>query len=287
MEVTVCCFVLLLLLQLAVASKETCHEQYGLNIGDPGASCNDIYEKNPSSHGKSGQYLIKTDKLFLADCDMEEGNGWMEIANLDISKGRDCPKEWRKIKVNDTYACRSPNDAAGCYSTNFTVNGIRYRKVRGLVRGYQKGSTDSVDSRRGVRGIDATYVDGVSITLGNPRKHVWTYMAGCSDDSKHPSSNCPCAVHPGPSPPAFVGDHYYCESGRSEGLAGPAYTSDPLWDGAGCVNPSNTCCTNAGLPWFLREFPRTHNEDIEVRICTDENYGNEAVLVDQLKIYIQ
>ena len=36
---------------------------YGLDVTSPGASCDDIYEKNPSSHGKSGQYLIKTDKL--------------------------------------------------------------------------------------------------------------------------------------------------------------------------------------------------------------------------------
>ena len=287
MEFIVCSFVIVLLQQIALASAESCSEGYGLNVDNPGTSCGDIYEKNPSSHGKSGQYLIKTDKLYLAYCDMEDWKGWMKIADLDTNNGGDCPKEWRKMKANDIYVCRSPSDAAGCYSANFSVNGVRYQKIRGLVRGYQKGDTDSFDSRRGVRGIDTTYVDGVSITLGNPRKHVWTYVAGCSDDSKHTTSNCPCALHPGPPPPSFVGDHYYCESGRNVGLAGSIYTSDPLWDGDGCVSASNTCCTNAGLPWFIREFPRTHNEDIEIRICTDEVYENEAVLIDQLKIYIQ
>ena len=45
--------------------------RYGLDVDKPGRSCADIYEKNPSSHGKSGHYLIKTDDLFLAQCDME------------------------------------------------------------------------------------------------------------------------------------------------------------------------------------------------------------------------
>ena len=26
--------------------------------------------------------------------------------------------------------------------------------------------------------IDGIYVDGISISLGSPRKHVWTYAAG-------------------------------------------------------------------------------------------------------------
>ena len=30
--------------------------------------------------------------------------------------------------------------------------------------------------------VNSVYVDGVSITLGDPHKHVWTYAAGLSDD---------------------------------------------------------------------------------------------------------
>ena len=47
------------------------------------------------------------------------------------------------------------------------------------------------------------------------------------------------------------------------------------------------CCTNVGLPWFIREFPIVQHNKIEVRICTDATSSNEAVLVDQLKLYIQ
>ena len=138
------------------------NNRYGLDIDRPGFSCADIFEKNPFSQGKSGHYLIKTDKLFLVQCDMENENegmktGWLKIADFDATKKRksECPtEEWKMTKINGTEMCRSVNDTAGCYSATFSVNGIKYRKIRGMVRGYQKGSTDSFDSRRGHRGIN-------------------------------------------------------------------------------------------------------------------------------------
>ena len=92
---------------------------------------------------------------------------------------------------------------------------------------------------------------------------------------------------PGSTPPSFIGEHYYCESGNTGNEDGNAYyMRDPLWDGAGCP-VKNNCCTVVGLPWFFREFPTMQNEDIEVRICTDQAYNDEAVLVDQIKLFIQ
>ena len=40
------------------------------------------------------------------------------------------------------------------------------------------------------------YVAGLSVTLGNPRKHVWTYATGLSDDGDYPNNECPCAATP-------------------------------------------------------------------------------------------
>ena len=65
---------------------------------------------------------------------------------------------------------------------------------------------------------------------------------------------------------------------------GTHYMDDPLWDGAGCFHVNNNCCTNPGLPWFYREFPTPQDEDIEVRICTDQDYSDEAVLVDRSSV---
>ena len=108
---------------------------------------------------------------------------------------------------------------AGCYPTNFTVNGAEYHKICGKVRGYQRTTTDAFGGPHPMgKAIDEAYVDGVSITLANPRRHVWTYASGYSDDLAH-SSNCPCSSTSGVGAYPFIGEHYYCESGT---------TGDPL-----------------------------------------------------------
>ena len=94
------------------------------------------------------------------------------------------------------------------------------------------------------------HVDGISITLGSPRKHVWTYAVGLSDDNNYRGNNCPCATNPGPiaRPPAFVGNDYYCESGDVGTYNHVSYyLSDPLWDGKGC-GKGNGCCAQIGMP---------------------------------------
>ena len=55
---------------LVMAQNDTC-TRYGFDIDLPGASCADIYNKNPTSHGRSGYYVLKTDRLFFACCDMK------------------------------------------------------------------------------------------------------------------------------------------------------------------------------------------------------------------------
>ena len=125
------------------------------------------------------------------------------------------------------------------------------------------------------------YVDGISITLGSPRKHVWTYAAGLSDDYNHSGMyNCPCATYPGPPPPAFVKDHV----GKWDVAA--YYLSDPLWDGTGC-GTGNGCCAQIGMPWFYRKLPVCVAEDFEIRICKDVAHSNEDIAIEKLELYIQ
>jgi len=95
--------------------------------------------------------------------------------------------------------------------------------------------------------------------------------------------------YPGPDPPTYVGSHYYCESGNTGTDHGEnviLYTNDPLWDGADC-GPENSCCYDAGMPWFFRQFPTTITGDIEVRICYDQVFNNEAIAVEQIQLYVQ
>ena len=132
-------------------------------------------------------------------------------------------------------------------------------------------------------------MDGISITFGKSRKHVWTYATGTGDDGNYPNFNCPCADTPGTNPPLFVGDHYYCESGNAGGYDHTIYHhSDVLWDGKQCVGSENNCRAYPDMPWFYRQLARSvTGENLEVQNCHWENNDNEDTPVEHLELYVQ
>ena len=269
----------------------------GMLKSTPGESCDDIYQTNKASRGVSGLYWVTTASgTHHVYCNMElhcggHKGGWTRIAQFDTSQGDSCPTEctWRLITTpgdNPKNVCRS-GDANECHSTTFTTYNISYYKICGQVRGYQKGNTNAFWSS--MESIDDPYVDGVSITFGSPRKHVWTYAIGLSDSGSDDADSCPCAnsVTKGEDPPSFVGDNYYCESGDTGGVDSSAYyTSDPVWDGLDCSDSVN-CCAHPDMPWFLRQFVRPQETFIEARICRNEGFSNEGTLVESMELYIQ
>ena len=267
----------------------------GMNYA--GLSCEDVYNSNPETSNKDGYYPINNNDQWTF-CNMTAitagyvnfscagvGGEWRRIASFDISAGDECPTGWRKHSHSGVSFCRVPSDNGGCSSTFFSTNGMSYTRVCGRARGYQLSTTDGFVRYNNVDGndINAAYVDGLSITRGTPRQHIWTYVAGLTD-----LSNCPCAPNSGFSiPPSFVGSNYYCEAGAGDSYSsGTYYFSNPLWDGSGCssVNP---CCSNTNLPWFQYQLSEVTQDDIEVRICQDEAFSNEGVLIDILELYIQ
>ena len=240
-----------------------------------------------ASRGQSGYYWIKTDQVYRVYCDMELTcggitGGWMRIANINTSQGDDCPSGWSNI-TQPRPLCRGSGDAAGCYSTYFSNNKTEYNSICGKLRGYQKGSTDGFN----IATIDKPYLDGVSITVANRRKHIWSYANGFNYKIETRSA-CPCTSPTAVQPPIFVKEHYYCESGGAESGESHStlYESDPLWDGRGCPSTSN-CCSTLGAPWFYRHFTEPENGAMEVRICRNEIYSNEAILLEQVQLYIQ
>ena len=159
-------------------------DQLGKLQSIPGMSCSDIYQFNKASRGASGNYWINTTTgVHQVYCNMElecggHRGGWMRIADLDASKGDDCLSGLTNI-TTPVASCIAPSSNAECYSTNFSALSIPYSKVCGMTVGYQKGSTDGFSSvKLNSRSISGPYVDGVSITYGTPRKHIWTYAIG-------------------------------------------------------------------------------------------------------------
>ena len=260
-----------------------------------GLSCEHIYSNNRETGNKNGYYPINNNQwtfcnmtsiaagLFIFTC-AGVGGEWKRIAKFDIIAGDDCPNGWSKNSQSGVSFCRSPSDNIGCYSTTFSTNHVSYQKICGRARGYQKGVTDAFLTGGN---IDNSYADGLLITHGSPRQHIWTYAVGHSERVGYNPSRCPCAASPGTAPPSFVGSNYYCESGTEDNHDISAYyLSDPLWDGSGC-SPGNNCCSNINLPWFQYQLSQITTDDVEVRICTNEGFSDEGILVDILELYIQ
>jgi len=97
-----------------------------------------------------------------------------------------------------------------CASANFYAKGVYFDHIYGQAKGYQKGGIDAFYFKQET--VNDRFGDVVSITIGSPSKPVWTYAVSLSDDHNYPNWNCPYATVHGPSPPAFVGNNYYCES---------------------------------------------------------------------------
>ena len=138
--------------------------------------------------------------------------------------------------------------------------------------------------------LEDNYLDGISITVGYPRTHVWSFVAAMTeiyDRHYYGQYACSCSDsrHTRSIVPPFVGNDYFCESGINNGWPNNnvIYDQDPLWDGQDCPS-SSSCCQLNNPPWFCKELGSNFTSDVEVRVCGD---GSEEVLVQQIELYVQ
>ena len=141
----------------------------------------------------------------------------------------------------------------------------------------------------GRRGIDQPYLDGVSITHGSPRRHVWSYAIGytASNPTRRMTLDCPCAS--GHITPAFVGGDYYCESGNSDHPNvqwDTWYLSRRLFDGS-CLSRARCCNSPTDTPFFFKRLPRLTKDNLEVRLCSDESNVNENIGLERMELFVR
>ena len=262
---------------------------------NPAPSCTYIHRVQPNS--SSGDYWIQTAPGYavLVYCDMERvcgcGNttGWMRVAHLDMTReGEDCPSGLRLATYSGKRLCG--RTGIGCTRTTFSVHGLEYRRVCGKVIGYQFGRVNAFSAYHNNKGLtlDQAFLDGVVLTHGSPRNHIWSFVAGHNQGINN-AQCCPCSSSsrfPGTVPP-FIGEHYFCDSGNPHSNIGEfLYDTDPLWDGEGCRD-SDHCCTFHNPPWFCKDLPQPTSDDIELRICSNEALSNEGTPLELVDIYIQ
>ena len=217
----------------------------------------------------------------------------MRVADIDMTQpNQDCPAGFRKVTASGKAMCGGQGEQ--CINTTFPSHGLQYSRVCGRITGYQFYTTNAFDyyihNRYGVNieeTINTYFVDGIVLTHGSPRTHIWTFASGHSQHDTR-SSGCPCNgdsyAH---SPPPYVENDYFCDSGHPRNSNPPSthiLTNDPLWDGAGCFR--GTCCTFNSPPWFCKTLPHPTTDDIELRLCLDSALDNEDVLFEKVELYI-
>ena len=276
--------------------------QNGSSFSSLPTSCQEIKSKQPNS--PTGVYLLATSSgdTNYVYCHMRElcgtEGGWTRLAYLDMSDSTEnCPTGFKLYESNGVRACgRATSSVGSCQSVQFPSNGIRYSQVCGRVVGYQYGSPDAVQYNYNTahNDINSYYVDGVSITYGSLRKHIWTLMAGICEASIFQAghNDCPCSQGSvqNSTLQSFIGNDYFCESGNPStdgSFEYKLYTQDPLWDGKGCGSLEGNCCSATGLPWFNKVLNSTTTDYIELRVCGDQGTNDEDVPVSFYEIYVK
>ena len=227
-------------------------------------------------------------------CDMTRscGNitgGWMRVAQLDMTNSsHQCPSALRQRTDSNIRTCVRNTDSPGCSSVQYSTANIHYSRVCGKVIAYQVGTPNAFFQCTNIP-ISVAYVDGVSLTHGDPRQHVWTFAAALAERVSGGSgaSSCNCMSSSATPPPSFVGTDYFCDAGLSFFLPNnpPGFqNTDPLWDGEGCGGESS-CCDFNTPPWFHKQLPQPTTDDIEMRVCRDEDADNEDIAIKSIEIY--
>ena len=265
------------------ASCRSCERPQCPTVVIPTSSCAEVFQCNPDS--SDGYYYLMEgpDSINKVYCRKTCGScnntalGWLRVGHIRLPDGQ-CPRGIDTLTTpTEERLCVTPN-SAGCSSLFFRPD-VNYTEVCGRVVGYSTGTPDGMAAVATNNTIDSPYVDGISITdteevFNGTRKHIWTFAAEHDQNRR-----CPCDPSSlAPSPPDFVGNHYYCD------MAPPNYDpSNPIWDETSCPTTGN-----CQPPWFHRKVSRSSPYSaLEVRWCTDEGASNERVGVKILELYVR
>lgn len=234
---------------------KSCQEvlQTGRSTGDG------VYTLDPPGCGESAFW-----------CDMTtDGGGWTGVVEHDAAIDG-CPGDWQleALSFADVCARSAPTTADRIRTATFDVCDIPFTEVRGNATLYQNGSTDAFGDVPSTS-LDDAYGDVVSVTLGTPRVHLFSYvfgfMAGGSDDS-----NCPAVG--GAPPPTWVGSDYLCATGNPSSSSNQRIWYDtPLFS----------------TDWWQVSVGATTTEDLEVRLIGTHASSDEDMGVETLDLLIR
>ncbi len=229
---------------------------------------------------QSGMYKIKSsDGSNMEMCIVRSCNGtfggWRRIAYTHITDtNMACPAGFRYLIT--TPSCIPTMTVPGCTSVTYNVHNTPYTCITGRIvarqRGNPDGFSDPEGNPRSTTDIDSNYVDGVSLTYGSsPRRHIWTFTATL-DFANNPAE-CPRCDN---NKASFVSDNLSCERQR-QCSSGTVICNDPLWDGDQCI----------GNGTLYRQLSQPTSEDVEMRVCKDQEQSDEEFAITIIELYVR
>ena len=115
------------------------------------------------------------------DMDLQCGNitgGWMRVAELNMTDAsQQCPSGGLVERIYDGIRQCRIDAGLHCSSTNYSTANLAYSRICGRITAYQVGTTNAFRRRSpsNSASLNFNYVDGVSLTRGTPREHIWTF----------------------------------------------------------------------------------------------------------------
>ena len=225
-----------------------------------------------------------------------EGRGWRPTVYLDMrDPNTNCPSGWQLTGYSKRTCGRASSSSRSCDSVFFPVSGGPYSQVCGRIRAYQYGGPEAFFGYNvdGQTTIDSAYVSGVAVMYGSPRQHIWTFANGGAENNTFSGYNlnqCPCDISgENNMVPPFVGEDYFCESGRISGSGIPwnrLHSNDTLWDGRDCHSTS-TCCSLHNPPYFTKTLSQTTTDDLELRMCLFNSASRDNIAVELVELYVK
>ena len=119
--------------------------------------------------------------------------GWRRVAYLNMSDpSQQCPSVWQEITTPHR-VCGRRSTSGSCEGLTYSTGSEQYDQVCGRIIGYQIGTPDAFFYGPS-RSINSVYVEGVSVTRGSPRQHIWTFAGVHDEQSTYPGETCPCGT---------------------------------------------------------------------------------------------
>ena len=223
------------------------------------------------------------------------GPGWRRAAFINMTDpNQDCP-QGLSLTGYSIRSCGRAHSTHSTCSSDITFDVVNeYSQVCGRVKAYRWGYNHAFYGYQ-VRQqtIEGYYVDGLSLTHGSPRTHIWSFasglFSGTDASSGRSEQRCPCDPgNPHNQLPPFVGDDYFCDSVEPVNLWGTGtgfyfYPNNALWDGQ---NLLNECYGRNDPPWFYKTLLTPTSNDIQLRMCLVDADTGSNIAIEIIELYV-